>query len=122
MAVAASYDATLRYGAQTPFSDQLSHIWEGGQWEYDAMHDSIITAGNGGGKPIQAAFTIFYDQGEQKYELEQSLEPDEQMWVDVGRLIRDQVPDKTGKVLPDTLQAWLVSIPRSEPFIERIFV
>jgi hypothetical protein len=29
-AVAASYDATLRYGAQTPFSDQLTFRWEGG--------------------------------------------------------------------------------------------
>ena len=29
-------------------------------WEYDAYHDSIITAGNGGTKPAQVAFTIFY--------------------------------------------------------------
>ena len=35
MAIAASYDKTLRYGAQTPFSDQLSFKWEGGPWEYD---------------------------------------------------------------------------------------
>ncbi len=35
MAVAASYDSTLRYGAQTPFSDQLTFRWEGGMWEYD---------------------------------------------------------------------------------------
>jgi hypothetical protein len=105
MAVAASYDSTLRYGAQTPFSDQLSHMWEGGQWEYDTMHDSIITAGNGGSKPVKAAFTIFYDQGQQKYELEQALQPDEQMWIDVGKLIRERVPDKTGKLLPQELQA-----------------
>jgi len=39
-------------------------------WEYDPQHDSIITAGNGSKKPIQAAFTIFYNQGKQKYELE----------------------------------------------------
>jgi hypothetical protein len=32
MAIAASYDATLRYGAQTPFTDQLSYKWEGGMW------------------------------------------------------------------------------------------
>ena len=46
VAVAASYDATLRYGAQTPFSDQLTFKWEGGMWEYDPYHNSIITAGN----------------------------------------------------------------------------
>jgi hypothetical protein len=28
MATAASYDSTLRYGAQTPFNDQLTFHWE----------------------------------------------------------------------------------------------
>jgi len=103
MAVAASYDSTLRYGAQTPFSDQLTFRWEGSMWEYDPYHDSIITAGNGGTKPTRAAFTIFYNQGTEKYELEQTLQPDEQMWIDVGKLIREHVPDKNGKTLPSTL-------------------
>jgi hypothetical protein len=73
VAVAASYDQTLRYGAQTPFSDQLAFDWVGSLWEYDAQHDSLISAGNGGTNPVQAAFTIFYNQGMQKYELQQSL-------------------------------------------------
>jgi hypothetical protein len=103
MAVAASYDDTLRYGAQTPFTDQLSFRWEGGMWEYDAYHSSIITAGNGGTKPALAAFTIFYNQGAEKYELKQTLQPDEQMWIDVGKLIREHVPDKNGKTLPADL-------------------
>jgi hypothetical protein len=103
VAVAASYDQTLRYGAQTPFSDQLSFKWAGGMWEYDPYHSSIITAGNGGTKTTQAAFTIFYNQGAEKYELEQTLQPDEQMWIDVGKLIREHVPDKTGKILPADL-------------------
>ena len=103
MAVAASYDQTLRYGAQTPFSDQLSFQWEGGMWEYDPYHSSIITAGNGGTKPTQAAFTIFYNQGTQRYDVEQTLKPDEQMWIDVGQLIREHVPDKNGKTLPPDL-------------------
>ena len=103
MAVAASYDATLKYGAQTPFSDQLSHQWEGSMWEYDPYHDSIITAGNGGTKLTQAAFTIFYNQGTQRYDLEQTLQPDEQMWIDVGRLIREHIPDKNGNALPANL-------------------
>lgn len=36
-------------------------------------------------------------------QLEQSLQPDEQMWIDVGKLIREQVPDKNGKFLPQDL-------------------
>ena len=72
-------------------------------WEYDAQHDSIITAGNGGTKTTQAAFTIFYNQGTEKYELEQTLQPDEQMWIDVGKLIREQTADKNGKTLPANL-------------------
>jgi hypothetical protein len=103
VAVAASYDDTLRYGAQTPFSDQLNFAWQGGRWEFDAQHNSIITAGNGGTKPTLAAFTIFYNQGTQRYDLEQTLQPDEQMWMDVGKLIREHVQDKNGKTLPDTL-------------------
>jgi len=103
MAVAASYDSTLRYGAQTPFSDQLTFRWEGGMWEYDPYHNSVITAGNGGTKPTEAAFTIFYNQGTQRYDLEKTLQPDEQMWIDVGKLIREQVPDKNGKALPPDL-------------------
>jgi hypothetical protein len=103
MAVAASYDQTLRFGAQTPFSDQLAHKWAGGMWEFDAQHNSIITAGNGGTQPIRAAFTIFYNQGLEKYQSEQALQPDEQMWIDIGKLIREQVPDETGKTLPRDL-------------------
>jgi hypothetical protein len=103
VAVAASYDPSLRYGAQTPFSDQLTFRWEGGMWEYDPYHNSIITAGNGGTKPTRAAFTIFYNQGAQRYDLEQILQPDEQMWIDVGKLIREHVPDKNGNPLPPDL-------------------
>ncbi len=100
MAVAASYDQTLRYGAQTPFSDRLSFAWKGGRWEYDTQHDSIITGGNGATKPIPVALTLFYNGGKEKYELQQTLQPDEQLWIDVGKLIRERVPDKNGKTLP----------------------
>ena len=105
MAVAVSYDQQLTYGAQTPFSDQLAFHWAGSQWQYDPHHDSVITVGNGGTKPTQAAFTIVYNQGSQKYELERTLQPDEQMWVDVGKLIREHVADKNGKTLPSDLTA-----------------
>jgi hypothetical protein len=103
VAVAASYDESMHYGAQTPFSDQLAGLWKGGEWQYDPQHDSIITVGNGGTQPTQAAFTIFYNQATQKYQLEQTLQPGDQMWMDIGKLIRENVPDKNGKPLPSDL-------------------
>ena len=103
VAVAASYDDSLKYGAQTPFSDQLSSRWEGGEWQADALHDSITTVGNGGAKEMRAAFTLFYNRGTERYDLEQTLEPNEQMWVDIGSLISSSMPDIHGKVLPKTL-------------------
>jgi len=121
-AVTASYDSTLRYGAQTPFSDQLAPKWEGGQWEYDPTHDSIITAGNGGTKPTLAAFTIFYNQGKDTYDLEQTLQPDEQMWIDVGKLIREQIPDKNGKTLPPDLTSGSYRfLDRTSPGVGSLF-
>jgi hypothetical protein len=105
MAVAASYDSTLAHGAQTPFSDQLAAHWVGSLWEYDSQHNSFITVGNGGPRPAQAAFTIYYDPGAQKYEMLQTLQPGQQMWVDVGQLISQHVPDKNGNVLPAGLSS-----------------
>ncbi len=103
VAVAASYDAGLRHGTQTPFNDTLSFMWEGGHWQADSTRDSIITAGNGGRKTIQARFTLYYDEGRQHYDLEQELKPHEQIWIDVGKLIRNQVADKNGALLPPGL-------------------
>ena len=105
MAVAASYDKTGRYGTQTPFNDQLAAHWEGGKWQVDGTHDSIITAGDGGTGPTQAQLTLFYNNGKDKYQIEQALASGEQMWVDVGNLIRGQTPDKDGHTLPPDL-AW----------------
>jgi hypothetical protein len=103
MAVAASYDQTGRYGAQTPFSDQLASHWEGGKWELDSTHDSLVTIGNGSNKPARAELTILYNHGSDQYQIEQTLAPDEQMLVDFGKLIREQTPDKQGRVLPADL-------------------
>jgi hypothetical protein len=104
-AAAASYDKTLRYGAQTPFNDQLASHWEGGKWEIDGTHDSIITAGNGGSKPTRTQVTLFFNGGSGKYQIAQTLAPDEQLWLDLGQLIRDQVPDKDGNILPASLNS-----------------
>jgi hypothetical protein len=100
LAVAASYDKTGRHGSQTPFSDQLAPHWEGDQWLADDTHNSIITAGNGGTKPVHAKLTLRYNEGKGTYEIEQTLAPEQQIWIDVSQLIRTQVPDKNGHILP----------------------
>ena len=105
VAVAASYDDTLKYGAQTPFMDQLSYLWKGGKFEFDGSHNSLITVGNDSETPTKTLFTLFYNQGAEtsQYELEQTISPHDQMWVNVGLLIRNSVPDRNGKVLPSNL-------------------
>jgi hypothetical protein len=103
LAVAASYDQTGRYGTQTPFSDQLASHWEGGKWEVDRTHNSLVTIANGGNTPAQAQLTILYNQGSGQYLIEQTLAPDEQMGIDFGKLIHNQVPDKNGHTLPPDL-------------------
>jgi hypothetical protein len=103
LAVAASYDQTGRFGTQTPFSDQLATHWEAGKWEVDSTHNSLVTIGNGGNQPARAQLTILYNQGSGQYQVEQTLAPDEQMALDFGKLIHDQVPDKKGHTLPPDL-------------------
>ena len=105
LAVAASYDQTGHYGAQTPFSDQLASHWEAGKWEVDTMHNSLVTIANGGNKAAQVQLTVFYNRGFGQYQLEQTLAPDEQMAVNFGKLIHDQVPDKIGRTLPPGLMS-----------------
>jgi hypothetical protein len=66
----------------------------------NSLHDSRITVGNGGIEPARAQLTFFYHGGQDKYQVEQTLAPEEQMWLDLGQLIRDQVPGKDGKTIP----------------------
>jgi hypothetical protein len=104
VAVAASYDDTGRYGAQTPFSDQLAAHWEGALWSVDAAHNSMITVGNGGRKATRAQLTFRYQgpSGPETYVLEQELDKDEQMFVDLSDLARNQTPDVKGHTFSQT--------------------
>jgi hypothetical protein len=104
IAVAASYDTTFRYGAQTPFSDQLAFHLEGAAWQVDEYHNSLITVGNGGAKPVTARLTFYYEGGTRKYEMERTIPPDDQTMVNVGELIRNQIPDKNGRAMPADLK------------------
>jgi len=98
--IATSFDASGRYGLQTPFSELTAHLLKGSMWHVDLTHDSLITTGNGGNTPIRAALTLFYNSGRGSYTMEKLLAPGEQMWADVGQIIRDQAPDKDGKTIP----------------------
>jgi hypothetical protein len=69
-------------------------------WHVDGTRNSLITAGNAGTGPTHAAVTLFYNKGKGSYTIEKQIEPGEQIWADVGDLIRNQVPDKNGKTIP----------------------
>jgi len=98
--IASSFDASGKYGLQTPFSEGLNRLLKGSMWHVDSMRTSIITTGNGGTTPTHAALTLFYNDGKDSYAIEQLLQPGEQIWADIGNLIRSRVPDKNGKVFP----------------------
>ena len=98
--IAASYDSSGRYGLQSPFKSDLSFMYRGGMWHVDASHNTLLTTGNGGSKPANVAVSLLYGNNA-SYDLrERKLAPGEQMWVEVGQLIRNQIPDKNRKFLP----------------------
>ena len=105
LAVATSFDASGRLGAQTPFTDQVANHWEGGMWEVDPNHDTIIAVGNAGDAPSKARVTFYFNSGQGRYEIERTLAPDEQAWLDVGKLIRNQMADVNGTTIPVSVTA-----------------
>ncbi len=100
VAVAVSYDKDHRYGLQTPFSENLSRLWAGGMWHVDPTHNTFITTGNGGLEATTAEITLFYNGGASRYRMEKNLPPGQQLWLDLGHIVHDQVPDSDGHTLP----------------------
>ena len=100
MAVAASYDSTGRYGAQTPFSDQLADHWVAGEFEVDATHNSLIAISNVGNKPASTQITFHYNHGQSHYEMLKTIPPGDQLWLNMADIIRGAVPDKNGTTFP----------------------
>jgi len=56
--------------------------------------------GNGGARSVPAKLTLFYNNGRDRYEIKKRLVSEEQIWINIGDLIRNQIPDENGKVLP----------------------
>jgi len=79
-------------------------LFKGSMWHVDGTHNTLITTGNGGSEPTTAQVTLFYNDGQGKYRIEKPLSPGQQLWLDVGELIRNQVPDSDGHTMPpDTM-------------------
>lgn len=103
MAVASSYDSTGRYGAQTPFNDQLDDHWVAGEFQVDATHNSLMAVTNVGKKSAETQITFHYNQGQSHYELLKIIAPGDQLWLNLGDLIRGAVPDSKGATFPTDL-------------------
>jgi len=94
-----SYEADGPRGLQAPFSPAVAGKWKGSMWHVDDTRTSLITVGNAGANPTTAAMVLYYGQNE-SYELRQKLAPGEQMWADVAQIIRTQLPDINGRIIP----------------------
>jgi hypothetical protein len=100
IAIASSYDASGRYSLETPFSSVVGGHFAGGEWRVDAEHNQLMAVTNSGQKSTNALLTLHYDNGRKSYEMEQAIQPGDQMWVNMASLIRDRVPDRKGNILP----------------------
>ncbi len=103
MAIASSYDSTGRYGAQTPFSDQLADRWVGGEWQVDATHNTIIAVTNAGHSATEAVLTFHYNHGQDGYEIRRTIAAGDQLWLNLGDTIHGRVPDNQGRTFPPEL-------------------
>ena len=102
IAVASSSDVSGRYNLATPFSDNVGGSFAGGEWRVDTNHNHIIAVTNSGQKPADALLTLHYDNGGKSYKMQQTIQPGDQMWVDLANLTRHPIPDRDGNVFPAT--------------------
>jgi hypothetical protein len=100
IAMASSRDKTGRYGVEAKFIGGQGGYFAGGEWQIDANHNAIAAITNVGIKATDALLTLHYDGGKQKYELQQTIAPGDQMWVNLAQLVRQRIPDRKGNVLP----------------------
>ena len=98
--IASSYDSSAKYGLQTPFSEGMAAHWAGSMWHVDSTRNTLISATNGGDKPTHTAVNVYYGAGKQEYQILKQLNPGEQLWIDLGQIIRGQIADSKGSVIP----------------------
>jgi len=75
----------------------------GGEWQVDATHNSIIAVTNVGKKPAQALLTFHYNHGQGQYEVQKTIAAGDQLWLNLGDLIRGAIPDRKGRTFPPDL-------------------
>ena len=86
IAIASSRDCSGLYNVETKFSSGEGGHFAGGEWRTDATHNQIAAITNVGTEPTDALLTLHYNNGEKKYELEESIAPGDQMWVNLEQL------------------------------------
>ncbi len=105
IAVASSSDLRGRYNLATPFSDNVGGSFSAGEWRVDTTHNHIIAVTNCGQKPAEILLTLHYDNGGRSYQMQQTIQPGDQMWANLADLARLRIPDRDGSVLPATAAA-----------------
>ena len=99
--VQASYADDGRYLLQSPFQDVVSFMWKGGQWTISATQDALLTTGDAGSKQTRVGVILYYNGGAGKYEFApRTLQPEQAITIDVGKIIVSQVPDGKGRTIP----------------------
>lgn len=105
IAIASSRDCNGVYNVETQFTSGMGSHYAGAEWQTDATHNQIAAITNVGEEPADALLTLRYDKGVRSYELQQSIAPGDQMWVNLAELIRQHVPDRNGTFLPVDVSA-----------------
>ena len=75
VAEAASFDATGRWGVQSPFSEGLAAKWRGSMWQVDSTHDTLLTAVNAGARAARVRVILSYNRGAGSYQIPDRISP-----------------------------------------------
>jgi len=101
--MASSYDVTARYGMQSPIFSGVGDHFMGGEWHADTTHNMLMAITNGGTRATDALLTLYYNNGKDKYEMQRTIQPGDQMWLNFADLIHRRVADRKGRILPADL-------------------